>query len=146
MTQNGKNSPNEEQCSDWTSETKKNTISLAKWTGAWLLTMALATFGSILLWSDIVWLKVVSVLINFLVGIGVIIANKRHLQGLDELQQKIQLDAMALALGIGLIGGLSYSTLDVINVISFDAEISHLVMLIGVTYLLGVIIGQRRYQ
>jgi len=146
MTSKDENNSKDEQFSDWSSETKKNTKSLAIWTSAWVVTMAIATFGSLLVWPEIEWLKVVSVLINLLIGIGVIFANKRHLEGLDELQQKIQLDAMAIALGVGLIAGTSYSTLDNINLISFDAEISHLVMLIGVTYLLGVVLGQRRYQ
>lgn len=146
MTTNGENNSQVNQSSDLCSETKKNTINLAKWTTAWVLTMALATFGSLLLWPDITWLKIVSVVVNLLVGVGVIFANKRHLLGLDELQQKIQLDAMALALGVGLIAGTSYSTLDAINLIAFDAEISHLIMLIGLTYLVSTIIGQRRYQ
>ena len=133
-------------CEDWNEETRRNTKKLALWTGAWLATMAVATFVSLLLWPESQWLKVTSVLINLLVGIGVIFANKRHLQGLDELQQKIQLEAMALALGVGMIGGLSYSTLDVIDVIPFDAEISHLVMAIGLTYLAGTIFGLRRYR
>ena len=75
-----------------------------------------------------------------------ILANKRHLNGLDEMQRKIQLEAMALSLGVGVVGGLSYSMLDVTNVISYDAEISHLVILIGLTYLAGTITGQFRYR
>lgn len=133
-------------CSEWTNESKKNTVRLGIWTGAWLITLAITTFGSLLLWPENQLLKMLSLFTNLLVGIGVIFANKRHLRGLDELQQKIQLEAMALALGVALIAGTSYSTMDVINLISFDAEISHLVMLIGVTYLVGVFVGTRRYQ
>jgi hypothetical protein len=51
-----------------------------------------------------------------------------------------------LSLGVGLIVGLSYSNLDVTNLISFDAEISHLVVLMGLTYLGGVIAGVRKYR
>ena len=49
-----------------------------------------------------------------------IVANKNHLRGLDEMQQKIQLEAMALALGVGLVAGLGYSTLSITNLITFD--------------------------
>ena len=75
-----------------------------------------------------------------------LVANKRHLDGLDELQRKIQVEAMALALGVGLIAGLAYSTADIVNLIAFDAEISYLVMLVSVVYLLGIFVGRRRYQ
>jgi len=130
---------------DWEARTIRNTARLGVWTGAWLLTMAVATFGPILLWPSNKWLTVLVVVVNLAVGLGMIAANKRHLQGLDELQQKIQLEAIALALGIGLVFGLGYSTLDVTNVIDFDAEISHLVILMGLTYGAGVFAGRRKY-
>jgi len=75
-----------------------------------------------------------------------IMANKRHLNGLDEMHQKIQLEAMALSLGVGLVLGLAYSNLDVTNIIESDAEISHLVIVMGLTYLGGVIAGLKRYR
>ena len=125
--------------------TRRNTIRLAWWTGAWLVTMAIAVFGPVIAWES----KVVSlgaILVNVAAGIGMIAANKRHLEGLDELQRKIQLEAMAMALGVGLVVGLAYSTLDVVDVIAVDAEISFLVILIALTYLGGVFIGRRKYQ
>lgn len=128
-----------------TGRTRRNTIRLAWWTGAWLVTMAFAVFGPLVAWES----KVISlgaILVNVAVGIGMIAANKHHLDGLDELQRKIQLEAMAMALGVGLVFGLAYSTLDVVDVIAVDAEISFLVILISLTYLGGVFIGRRKYQ
>ena len=119
---------------------------LGYWTSAWLITMALATFGPLLIWPSTWWLTVLLVIVNVVIGFGMIVANKRHLQGLDEMQQKIQLEAMALSLGIGLVVGLGYSMLDVTNVIAFDAEISHLVILVGLTYGAGTVVGMRRYR
>ena len=75
-----------------------------------------------------------------------IIANIKHVKSLDELQRKIHLEAMGLSLGIALILGISYSTMDVTNLINFDAEISHLVIVIGLSYFTGVVIGQYRYR
>ncbi len=131
---------------DWEARTIKNTARLGFWTGAWLVTMAVATFGPILIWPANKWLTTLLILLNLGAGFGMILANKRHLQGLDEMHQKIQLEAMALALGVGLVVGLGYSTLDVTDVIAFDAEISHLVILIGLTYGAGVFIGRRKYR
>jgi hypothetical protein len=53
---------------------------------------------------------------------------------------------MAIALGVAIIGGLSYSMLDITNVISTDAEISNLVIIISLTYLISVIVGNLRYR
>ena len=131
---------------DWASRNASNTARLGLWTAAWLVTMAAANFGPRFIWQSIEWVTVIAVLVNLAVGFGMILANKRHLNGLDEMHQKIQLDAMALSLGVGLITGLAYSNLDVANVIPFDAEISHLVILMGLTYLAGIITGLRKYR
>lgn len=72
-------------------------------------------------------------------------ANKRHLQGLDEMQRKIFLDAAALTLGVGLVCGLSYELMAQAKLIPFEAEISHLVILMSLTFLAGMIAGHRRY-
>jgi hypothetical protein len=132
-------------CGGFAARNRKNTLRLGYWTGAWLITMAIAVFGPILVWQNKM-LTGAAIVINVAVGVGMIVANKNHLGGLDELQQKIQLEAMALALGVGLVFGLGYSTMDVTNFISADAEISHLVMLIGLTYGAGVILGHRKYR
>ena len=75
-----------------------------------------------------------------------ILVNIKHLNGLDELQKKIQLEAMGIALGVGIVGGLSYSLLDTTNLITQDAKISFLIILIALTYMAGIIIGQKRYK
>lgn len=130
---------------DWAATMARNTVRLGYWTAAWVATMALATFGPTFLWSDKV-ASLLAVLVNLAIGFGIILAHKRYLKGLDEMQQKIQLEAMGLSLGIGLVVGLAYSNLDVANVIASDAEIGFLVLLMGLTYSAGVMVGCRRYR
>lgn len=131
---------------DWAANQRRNTVRLGYWTGAWLVTLAVATFGSTLVWPANDWLIGLAILTNLGIGFGMIVANKRHLKGLDEMHQKVQLEAMALSLGVGLVTGLSYSLLDVTQLVTFDAEISHLVILMGLTYGAGVGAGFRRYR
>ena len=139
MTQTGTNRASR------AARSKQNTVRLAWWTLTWMVTMALAVFGPKFIWDSNVAFTVVAIVLNLAVGFGMILANIRHLKGLDELQQKIHLEAMGLALGVAVVVGLAYSSLDVTNVIPFDAEISNLVVLVALTYLVGVIVGQRRY-
>ena len=124
---------------------RDNTRRLAAWTAAWLITMAIAVFGSTLLWPDSDVTKLVTVAVNVVIGFGMIIANKRHLDSLDELHRKIQLDAMAFTLGVGLVLGFGYSTLDITNLIESDAEISMLLVVMALTYLGSMIFGVRKY-
>ncbi len=125
---------------------KKDLYNLAAWTGAWLLTMALVVFGSKFLWDYTPHPSALTILLNAAVGVGMILSNKRFLNGLDEMQRKMSLDAMAIALGVGVVGGLSFSLLDITDLIGFDAEISIMVALIGITYLIGILIINERYQ
>jgi hypothetical protein len=75
-----------------------------------------------------------------------IAANGRHLRGLDELHRKIFVDTCALTLGVGLVSGLSYELLEDVRLISFQPEIPHLVILMCLTFLVGLIAGHRKYR
>ena len=62
------------------------------------------------------------------------------------MMKEITLNAMAIALGVGVVGGLSFSMLSLAKVISFDAEISTIVLLMGISYGIAHVIGQIRYK
>ena len=131
---------------DITAQTKKNTLRLFFWTGAWVLATAGAAFGPRFLWDFNTLPTVLGVLIHISIGFGMIRVFKQYLLGLDELQRKIQLDAMALTLGVGMVVGVSYELLEDIKLITFEPEISHLIILMCLTYCVGIILGNRRYQ
>ena len=131
---------------DYNTQIKKNTINLAIYTSLWTVSLAFATFGPLFFWEGNKTLTFIGVIVNAIFGVLMILANVKHMNGLDELQKKIQLDAMGIALGVGIVGGLSYSLLDTTNLITQDAEISFLIILIALTYMVGIIIGQKRYK
>ncbi len=127
-------------------ERKNNLYQLAAWTWSWVATLAIASFGPKYIWDDHTVLTVLAVSVNFANGILMIIANRNFFNNLDELERKIHLESLALTLGLAVVVGLSYSLLDVTNLIGFDAEISNLVLFIGVTYLFCVAVNTRRYS
>ena len=124
----------------------QSTRKLAIWTGAWLVTLAIATFGSALVWDSSLALKLASILINFAIGIGTIKANIRHIQSLDEMMQRVHLEAMGIAMGISIVAGITLSVLSSSDVIPFKVDISIIVMLLGLVYGIGTVIGMRRYK
>ena len=137
---------NNSKSDSWAAKNTKNTIIIFYWTSAWVLTTALVTFGTEFIWQSDKLLTSLAILLNVVIGFGMILAVKRYLKGLDEMQQKIQLDAMALSLGVGLVVGLGYSSMDQTNLIPFDAEISHLIILMSLTYIVGIFAGLRKYR
>lgn len=123
----------------------RDTFRLGYWTAAWLVTMAAVKFGPEFLWQSNDVVSSIVYIINLLVAAGVIVASKQQLRGLDEMQQRIQLEAMGLTLGVGLFVGLSFSNMKATNLIPFEAEILHLTILMSLTYLFGIFIGHRKY-
>lgn len=134
------------EISEWEAATVKNTVRLGIWTAAWVLSLAFATFGPMFIWESGTLPSILAIAVNLAIGVGMILANKHHLRGLDELQRNMQLEAMAVSLGVGLITGLAFSTMDVVNLIHFDAEISHMVILMSITYAISLTISRRKYR
>ena len=124
----------------------KNTKQLAFWTFAWTLSMVLITFGPEFIWADQTSLTVIGILLNFGIGVKMILANRNLINSLDELQKKIQLESLGLTLGLTVIFGLSFSLLDQKDIIPMDAVISVLVIFIGLVYWLALLINNRKYK
>ncbi|GAC19693.1 hypothetical protein [Paraglaciecola arctica] len=136
------NKHNESICS----QQKSNITSLALWTLAWVISTAFLRFGAEYIWDYQPAYSIIALITHLALGLTMIMVNVKHLANLDELQRKITLDAMGITLGVGLIAGIAYEQLEDIKLISFEPEISHLIMLMAFTYILSILIGNRKYQ
>ncbi|MDA0906904.1 MAG: hypothetical protein O3B44_01895 [Bacteroidetes bacterium] len=125
---------------------KQKIIELAIWTGIWLLSILIATYGPLLLWDATFILTPISIGLTLATGLMMILVNKNLFDTMDELQKKMQLQATAITLILVMVVGLTYSLLDLHNLIQGDAEISLLVMFMGVTYLTSIAIISLRYR
>ena len=123
---------------------KKSTKNLIIWTLAWTGTLAILTFASNQLWDSLILTKIAFV-INFAVGIGMIIANKNLINNFDELQRKIHMEAMAITLGLAVVVGISYEISFDFNIINSEPEGEYLIMFIGITYIISVLINNKKY-
>ena len=103
-------------------------------------------FGPKFLWNRALVFTLLAVGLDVAVGVGMILANKNYLAGLDELQRKVQLDSMGITLGVGLIAGAPISVLDAYDVIPFHADIAYLLILMALTFGVANLYGTRRYR
>ena len=87
-----------------------------------------------------------AVVLNVAVGVGMILATKKYVMELDELQQKVYLNALGITVGVGLITGIPFSVMNSYHVIPFKADIGHLVMLMSVTFVVSIVYGTWRYR
>jgi hypothetical protein len=124
----------------------KNTLQLFFWASAWLGSCALMAFGPRFLWKMDSTLTLVAVGLNFCVGIGLILAHKKYLASLDELQRKVYLDALAITVGMVLIVAVPYSVLDRLNIVHLDGAVADLLVLMSVTFLASFASGTWRYR
>lgn len=118
---------------------------LALWTWSWVATLAMATFGPKFIWDNHSFLTTFAVVVNFANGILMILANRNLFNHFDELERKLHLEAMAITLGLAVVVGITYDVLSQTKLINAHAEISHLVLFIGLTYLISLTINSRRY-
>ncbi len=134
-----------QESSKLAARTGRNTANLRNWALAWVITCFIAVFGPKWWWDFNTLLSSIAVSLNLAVGAGMILSNRRYLQGLDELHRKIFLDACALSLGVGLITATAYGMLKNVKLIAFEPDINHVIILMCLTFLVGTIAGHRKY-
>ena len=83
---------------------------------------------------------------NLVVGVLWIVAYTRFLRAVDELQRKIQLDALAVTLGAGWIAGFGYVVADAAGLVQAEVNVAALPVLMSVVFLVAVAVGQIRYR
>lgn len=120
--------------------------SLFIWTFGWLVSLAAATFGPQLIWDLNKPLTIIAIAVNLLLGIKMIIANKRFLDGLDELQRKVHLNAMAVSLGVTLVFGAVAGLLEPVGLVQETPNPSNLLFVMSIAYLVSIFINNRKYQ
>ena len=96
-------------------------------------------------WFSSELMTVTAILVTTGLGLAVLIAYMRFLKQLDEMQRKIIVDALALALGVGIIGGCIYSLLVTTGYVA-EEEVSDLILLMCITHAVAIIVGQVRYR
>jgi len=125
---------------------RTNTTRLVCWNGAWAAATLLMALGPKLLWNKALVFTLLAVGLDVPVGVGMILATKKYIEELDELQRRIFLNALGIAVGVELIAGVPYSVLDAYHVIHFKANFGELVILMGLTFLVSFVYGTWRYR
>ena len=123
---------------------KQNKILLA-WTLAWVVSLAFLTGAENTLWNDLIYTKI-GLLINLVIGIVMIVAHKNLFKTYDELQKKIQFEAMAITLGLAVVVGLTYEVSFDFGVIDKEPEFEYLMLFICFSYVASTIISAIRYK
>jgi hypothetical protein len=106
----------------------------------------LMALGPKFLWHKALVLTLLAIGLDLAVGVGVILATKKYVMELDELQQRVWLNSLGITVGVAVIAVPPLSVMDVSHMLSFHVNISHLVMLMGLTFLVSFLYGMLRYR
>ena len=128
------------------SRTRANVIRIFRWNGAWGAATLLMAFGPKFLWNKALGFTLLAVGLDVAVGVGMILANKKYIAELDELQRRVQLNSMGITLGVGLIAGVPISVMDSYHMIPFHADIAYLLILMTLTFSISNLYGTWRYR
>lgn len=109
------------------------------WVGAFLVSDAAIDRG----WIEGEGAIVVASIGTALVGLAWVLSYMRFLRHADELMRKIQLDAMALALGGSFVAGFTFLLLGGGGLVR--AEIVWVLVVTSAIYVLSVLMGIRRF-
>jgi hypothetical protein len=138
---------NKAECrrSDYDSRSIRDNLVMVLWVFIWMASLTVADKAALYGWWEDGWLTLLAVAVNVALGLGMMVAFMRLMRGMDELQRKIQLDALSMALGISLVGCAAYSLLVTWGYI-VDEEVTDIFMLMCVSYSAAVLIGVWRYR
>ena len=116
-------------------------LRLVGWIFAWAAAWVLASAGIGRGWVPGGAPAITVTLLHVLLGGAMMLAFRRFLREADELQRRIQLEALALGFGAAVVGAAAYRLLERAGA----TDVSDVIMILAVGYSVGVIAGQRRY-
>lgn len=127
----------------------KNANRLNLWVFAWVVTLIIAVLVADWEprseWQASILLIILAIVTHAGVSIGVILKFKRFLQEADEMERKIQLDSLAFSLGAVFVGWSVYSLLVLAKLVA-DKYSVYIIVLMSITYAVGLIVGRIRYR
>jgi hypothetical protein len=133
------------QRSDYDRRSIRDNLALVGWVFVWMASLTISDKAALYGWWSAEWITWLSIAVNFLLGAWLILRFLRLLRGMDDLQRRIQLEALAFAFGISLVGCISYSLLVTWGYI-VDEEVSDIFVLMCVSYSFAAMFGVWRYR
>lgn len=125
---------------------RRNELRVLAWMAPWAVAFLTLEFAISEEWLPAGWPVVLAILVVAALGLGVLLAYRRFLRQADELRRKIELEGLALAFAVAILGGLMAGQLISAGLLSGDGVLQSMVSLMLVAYSLGVLLGYRRYS
>ena len=132
--------------SAYQSRARRSTVKLFAWVVIWVASFALLTFGPIFIWDRAAPITWIACAVTILTGIGAIVAHRDQIRDLDEMLQRVTLEAFGITLGAVIIVGCPYAVLQQNKLVPAGGGIVALMVVISITLLTSMLVGLRRLR
>ena len=123
----------------------KNAIIANLWIFGYAVSLGVISYLSTFEWYSSIWATVVGLAIHLGIAVAMVLAFKRFLTEADELERKIQLDALATSVAAILVTFSSYSILQKSTEVP-PLTPAYMIMVMAAAYCVGLIVGRRRFR
>ena len=111
----------------------------------WAVTLLFSAFAKEYSWYHNTLAISITFIVHMAIGIVMVFSFRKFLKELDDLERKIQLDALALSVGVTIISFSGSSILSKAGVIE-KLDQSSLIVVMSVGYMVGLIFGRIKYR
>ena len=123
----------------------KNSKNVIIWTIVWLISFAFLVLDPKELWQNTT-ITAIAALVNFILIIAMLFANKNQFDNFDEFEKTVQLNAIALSLFLTIFVGLFFIGIYKSGLMNYEPQIHHLVVFSALTYIFSTIFIFKKYQ
>ena len=111
----------------------------------WMATLTVSDKAHLYGWWSAAWITWGSIAINAAVGLWLVQYYRNWLKRMDDLQRKIQLEALSMAFGVTLVACCSYMLMVTWGFI-LDEEVSDIFMVMMLSYSAALMLNVVRYR
>ena len=133
------------QRDDYDRRSIRDNLIMVGWIFLWMVSLTISDKAALYGWWTAEWITWLSIAINLALGAWLVQRYIHFLRGLDDLQRKIQFDALAFSFGVTLVSTITYSLLVTWGYI-MDEEVSDIFMIMCISYSAATMIGTLRYR
>lgn len=133
------------QHSDYDRRAIRDNLALVGWMFIWMGSLVISDKAALYGWWSAAWISWLSIAVNFALGVWMVSRFVRMLRGMDDLQRKIQLDALAFSFGVSIVGTITYSLMVTWGYI-VEEEVTDIFVIMCVAYSAAIITNTLRFR
>jgi hypothetical protein len=131
-------------CKDMTARDRRNSWRAGGWLFLWSVAFVGTTWGGRRELLPEGLAVYVAIAATTVLGVVAVLSYARFIREADELQRKVQLDALSLGFGGGFLAAFTFELLEQTGLIG-QVDSGDLFLVMVLIYVLGIVVGARRY-